>query len=131
MWRAEEQIARRVSKAGRGSHLVTQLEMLQTGVGISKVSRLNRELQVLLVRGLGGAVVEPKIIPACSFQPFMAEDFLDMANRAAIEEKLSRGCVAQQMGRHALLDSGETPVLGKWPPDVRTFQPPFSICCRK
>ena len=76
---------------------------------------------------LGGSMIQPKVVPACRFQPLVAQDFLDVPDRAAVEQKLSRRGMPEQVGRDVLVDAGEFAVTEEWPPDVRPFEPILAV----
>jgi len=80
------------------------------------------------VGGLCRAVVEAQIVPSCCLQTFMAENFLDVPNRAAVKKKLSRGSVAKQVGSHSLLNSARQRGRARGREIVYCLIGPFGYC---
>ena len=88
-------------KAGRlgcpagSSRLYYKESLLPQGRGRSRVRGSGRGgialgliNQILLVRQLCRPAIQPEVVAAGCLQPFMSENFLDVANWAAVEQQL-------------------------------------------
>jgi len=85
--------------------------------------------QILLMRRFGGTVIEAEVVPASRFEALMTKDFLDVPDRAAIEQKLGCSCMPEQMGRDALIQTGKRSMPREWSPDIWPFKAPKPVVC--
>ena len=51
--------------------------------------------QISLMSRFGGSMVETQVVAAGGFQAFVAENLFDVADRAAVKQKLGRGSMAK------------------------------------